>query len=137
MKKSIPMVQSFMTTCPHTINADQDLEKAEEMMRVYQIRHLPVLVSGDLIGVITDRDIKFYRDFIAGDAPELKVSDVCQEDVYTVTPSSPLDEVVKGMAEKKLGSAVVIDNGHVVGIFTAIDVMLAMAKLLETRLKAA
>ena len=50
-------------------------------------------------------------------------------------PDAPVDEVVREMAGHKYGSAVVVDNGHVVGVFTAIDAMTAFAELLETRLR--
>jgi len=136
MTKAIPQVQSFMTTCPHTVGIDQPLSVAEELMKKYHIRHLPVLEGGTLTGIITDRDIKLCRDFIDGDNASVKVGDVCEEAVYTVSPSSPLNEVVTGMAEGKFGSSVVVDHGKVVGIFTSIDVMIALATLLETRLKA-
>lgn len=126
-----------MTTCPHTVGIDQSLEVAEKMMREYHIRHLPVLDGGDLKGIITDRDIKLCRDFIGGDSPSMKIGEICEEGVYSVSPDSPLDEVVKGMAQNKYGSAVVVDNNKVVGMFTAIDAMLALARLLETRLKLA
>jgi len=42
------------------------------------------------------------------------------QDVYTVTPDAPLDEVVREMASHKYGSVIVVDHGHVVGIFTTI-----------------
>jgi len=52
-----------------------------------------------------------------------------------VSPDAPIDEVVQEMAGKKFGSAVVIDNGKVVGMFTATDALAAFAELLQTRLK--
>ena len=54
--------------------------------------------------------------------------------VYAVTPETKLDEVLMEMAEHKYGCAVVIQNGHVVGVFTTIDVCRAFAELLQTRL---
>jgi acetoin utilization protein AcuB len=62
------------------------------------------------------------------------VSDAMSQSVYAVAPDAPLDEVVGTMAEKKLGSAVVLQNGKIVGIFTTIDVCLVLADLLRSRL---
>ena len=56
------------------------------------------------------------------------------EVTYVVTPDASLDEVVSTMAAKKYGSAVVTDNGHVVGIFTTVDACSAFADLLGSRL---
>jgi len=137
MSKAIPHIQSFMSTCPHTVGVDQNLDIAEKLMGTHKIRHLPVLNGGDLIGIITDRDIKLCRSFIGGNKPDVKIGEVCHEEVYTVSPSSPLDEVVSHMAKGKFGSAVVMDHNKVVGIFTAVDAMNALAHLLETRLKSA
>lgn len=55
--------------------------------------------------------------------------------IYSVRPSAPVDEIVSEMANKKLSSAVVIDNGSVVGVFTATDALSAFAELLQTRLR--
>lgn len=137
MSKAIPSIYSFMTTCPHTIGHEQNIESATDLMREHKIRHLPVLKGGVLSGIISDRDIKLCLDFVGADESKIKVGDVCSEDVYTVAPQSPLDEVAKEMARKKVGSAVVLDHNKVVGIFTSVDAMNALATLLATRLHSA
>jgi acetoin utilization protein AcuB len=55
-------------------------------------------------------------------------------EVYAVHPESPLDEVASEMASKKYGSAVVLQNGKVVGIVTTVDLCRALAELLHGRL---
>jgi len=56
------------------------------------------------------------------------------QSVYSVTPDTPIDSVVSEMAARKYGSAIVMQNEKVVGIFTTIDVCRAFAELLHTRL---
>ena len=56
--KAIPQISKYMTTTPHTIGAEQPLDKAMTMMREYKIRHIPVLDGGRLVGIISDRDLK-------------------------------------------------------------------------------
>ena len=63
------------------------------------------------------------------------LDDASTADDAAVSPDAPIDEVVKEMADKKFGSAVVVDNGKVVGMFTATDALSAFAELLQTRLK--
>jgi acetoin utilization protein AcuB len=63
------------------------------------------------------------------------VSQVMSEKPYSVSPDTPLDEVAHTMASEKFGSAVVVQNGHVVGVFTTVDACRALGDLLETRLR--
>jgi len=135
MSKSIPSIQKYMTSSPHSIGKEQSIQKADEMMRKLGIRHLPILEGGKLIGLVSDRDIKMIEGFKDVDAKKLKLADMSITDVFTVSPSTPLDEVCATMAENKYGSAVVMDNEHLVGIFTWVDALRAMTDLLNTRLK--
>ena len=134
MSKPIPAIQKYMTTTPHTIGSDQTIAKASALMSEHRIRHLPVLHGGQLLGVLSDRDIKLIESFPGVDASKLKVEEAMTEQPYTVTPDMPLDEVVSTMAEKKYGSAVIVQNHKVVGIFTTVDACQALAELLNTRL---
>lgn len=54
--------------------------------------------------------------------------------VYAVDPNTSLDVVAEALAEHKYGSAVVLQNGKVVGIFTTNDACRALAELLHSRL---
>jgi acetoin utilization protein AcuB len=123
-----------MTTTPHTIGSDQTIAKAAAVMSEHHIRHLPVLRGGRLLGVLSDRDVKLIEGFRDVDATTTKVEEAMTEQPYTVEPGAPLDEVVSTMAEKKLGSAVILQNNKVVGIFTTVDACRALSELLQTRL---
>lgn len=133
--KSIPTVQKYMTYVPKSIGFDQTLSQARDYMNKLHVRHLPVLKGGQLVGVITDRDISLVLGFNDTDAKTLKVEEAYTPDPYFTTPTAPLNEVVALMAEKKYGCAIVVDNGNLVGIFTEVDAYKALVELLETRLK--
>ena len=134
MSKAIPTVSKYMTVLPHSIGSDQTLEKAATMMREHRIRHLPVLSGGKLLGIVSQRDIELVRSFGATDAGGLRVSDAARDNVFTVAPDAKLNDVVRRMAGDKLGSALVVDNGKLVGIFTDTDALNALDELLVTRL---
>jgi acetoin utilization protein AcuB len=68
------------------------------------------------------------------DITKLVVGDAMTEHPYTVSPDAPLDEVVDTMAANKYGSAVIMQNEKVVGIFTTVDACMALGQLLRTRL---
>jgi acetoin utilization protein AcuB len=134
MSKPIPPIQKYMTVTPHSIGSDQTLATAGKRMREHRIRHLPVLEGGKLLGVITDRDLKFLETFRDVDPEKLTVAEAMTEEPYTVEPDAPLDQVTSTMASEKYGSAIVMQNHKVVGIFTTVDACRALSELLSTRL---
>lgn len=134
MSKSIPSIQKYMTTSPHTIGDDQPMAVAHQLMREYKIRHLPVLHGAKIVGLVSDRDLNMVESLKDVDPRKVLVSEAMTQDPYLVSPDAALDEVVSTMAESKIGSAVVTQNGKVVGIFTTVDACRAFSDLLHTRL---
>jgi acetoin utilization protein AcuB len=134
MSKPIPTVQKYMTTTPHTIGLDQPLILAHVMLREHRIRHLPVRSGGRLVGMLTERDLALIETLKDVDLHKMTVEQAMSSDVYEVSPDAALDEVADEMAAKKYGSAVVVQNGSVVGILTTVDVCVALAELLRGRL---
>lgn len=124
-----------MTTSPYSIGPEQSLVHAQHLMREHRIRHLPVLHGGQLAGMLTERDIALIEVLKDVDPKKVTVEDAMTTEVYAVTPEAPLDEVAREMASKKYGSAVVLQNGHVVGIFTTVDACTALNELLHGRLR--
>lgn len=135
MTKPIPTIQKYMTTVPHSVGDEQTLAYASALMKEHGIRHLPVLRGGKLLGILTDRDINLIESLGGVETAGLAVAEAMTEEPYTVPPDAPLDEVTAEMAEKKYGSAVVVQNHKVVGIFTTVDACRALSELLRTRLK--
>ena len=132
--KAIPTIYKYMTTTPFTIGAEQPLGRAQSLMRTNQIRHLPVLRGGKLEGMLTERDVALIEALDGVDPEHLAVEDAMTTDVYAVSPTASLDEVADEMATRKYGSAVVVDNDKVVGIFTTVDLAAALTELLRGRL---
>ena len=106
------------------------------MMRELHIRHLPVLEGGKVVGVLSDRDLYFIETLKDVDANKVSVEEAMTPLPYSVSPDAPLNGVVQEMAEHKYGSAIVMQNGKLVGVLTTTDVLRAFAELLETRLAA-
>jgi len=133
--KPIPEIQKYMTPIPHTIGAEQSLATARDFMKKHGIRHLPVLSAGKLSGILTDRDVKMAMGFEGVNPILTRVEDFALEDPYCVSPNAKLDEVAAGLAERRIGSALVMDQQRLIGIFTTTDAMRALAELLRTRLQ--
>jgi len=123
-----------MSTTPISIGKAQTLADAQKVMQSEGIRHLPVLDGGRLLGMLTDRDVHLIESLKGVDPTKVLVEDAMSQNAFSVAPETPLDEVVSTMADRKYGSAVVLDGNRLVGILTTVDVCRALAELLTTRL---
>jgi acetoin utilization protein AcuB len=126
-------IDQFMTRSPHTIGQDQTLAVAHKMMHENSIRHLPVLDGGALKGIISQRDLEFIESLEDVDPNEVEVSEAMTQDTYTVNANADLAAVAAEMANHKYGSAVVLQDSRVVGVFTTVDALRVLAKVLSER----
>lgn len=124
-------VQRYMTPSPVTIAADRTLADAHQLMRERGIRHLPVLDGQRLAGVVSQRDLYLIETLRGVDASAETVAEAMTAEPYVVSPDAPLEEVAREMASHKYGSAVVVERGSVVGMFTTVDALRALASLLR------
>ena len=131
MKRN-PQVIAFMTPFPHSIAVDAPLEAAHKLMREHRFRHLPVMSGAEIVGVLTDRDIKLVLgpDFGSPDERELRVCDAYVETPCVVPASTPVAKVARVMAQNRIGSAIVTKHGKLVGIFTVTDACRALAEII-------
>lgn len=126
-----PTVRDAMTRSVHTIGASMTLADAQRLMRRHHLRHLPVLEGAGLVGLLSERDAQLISAVSEMDPRCILVEAAMTRAPWTVDPDTPLLEVAAHMAEAKLGSAVVIENARVVGVFTTTDGMRVLAELLE------
>ena len=119
-------IDALMTAAPHTVGVDQLAKHAAELMHEHRIRHLPVLRGGKVVGMVSDRDLRFLFD-AGSDAETMPVEEAMSIEVYTAESGTSARKVAKAMAEQKIGSAVVVEGPKVVGIFTTIDALEALA----------
>ena len=124
-------VADHMTAAPHCIGMDQPLERAAERMTQLGVRHLPVLEGGQLVGMLSERDISLLRTAAPEHVVKLRVEEAMSGVPYCVEPATPLGDVARHMAVRKLGSAVVVEHGRVIGVFTTTDALQVLAALLE------
>jgi CBS domain-containing protein len=132
--EKIPPVESVMTSFVLSVEIDELVRVAEDIMTDHEVRHLAVTDSEMLVGVVSDRDIAFVSN--EGDADlrdRLRVRDVCSLDVYSVERDEPLDSVLSEMADRHIGSVIVTDAGKAAGVFTATDACRHFAEFLRSR----
>jgi acetoin utilization protein AcuB len=115
-----------MTRCPITVGAEQPLAYAHAVMRKEQIRHLPVLHGGKLVGLVSLRDLHLIETLPGVEAAQVSVEDAMSSEVFTVSPDADLRTVAREMAKRKLGSAIVTTGNEVEGVFTTVDALRAL-----------
>lgn len=128
-------VKSEMTPFPYSIDADQTLGAARQLMQEHQIRHLPVKSGENLLGILSDRELQLMIERFRGEivVPEPRVRDVIRSEIYIVDLSTPVSIVAAEMAEKKIGSALVTKGGRLAGVFTVTDACRCLARMLRDK----
>ena len=126
-----PLVRDYMTMQPTTIESKKSVQAARDLMTRFGIRHLPVTTNGAVSGLLSDREVSLAVEIESIDPSQLLVVDVCNEKPYSVDPETPIREVARVMAEKHYGSAVIMRDGDLVGIFTTVDACRALHNVLN------
>jgi acetoin utilization protein AcuB len=126
--RRVPTIKSAMRPFPFAIQVDADLAEAKRLFAEHGIRHLPVVDGERLVGLISRHGAERAEALaLAQGAVVPNVREVATASVYTVALDEPLDNVLLHMAARGLGSALVVRNGRVVGIFTTTDALRAFA----------
>src|SRR5690606_15606629 len=119
-------LRDIMTTDLVTIGPDESAGAAWSRMERERIRHLLVVEDGRLVGVLSNQDLGGRH----GEAVRQgkTVRELMTPDVVTATPDTSLDEAFEIMREQPIGSLPVMEEGKLVGIVTATDVLDALAR---------
>jgi acetoin utilization protein AcuB len=125
-----PTVRQYMTPSPCTVPRDQAVTVAHRLMREHGIRHLPVMDGEAVVGVLSERDILLVESLPGVNPTDMRVEEAMAPDPYEVTPDAPLAEVVATLLQRRIGSAIIVDDGRVAGVFTTVDALRALAELL-------
>ena len=123
MRVKPPIVREYMTKLPVEAERCRTVREAMDLMDLHEIHHVPVMNGSHLIGIVTEHDVMRARIEHGGRFSVVALADICQRDVLSVSPVTPVDEVVRRMLGRNAGSAVVVDGGFVVGIFTTTDAL--------------
>jgi CBS domain-containing protein len=134
--------RDLMTPNPATVTPQSSVAEAWDLMRELDIRHVPVVQDGALVGMLSDRDLAYLdvaRLFTAEGADALRrelatpVIKVMRSDVIFVEPDTDVSDVVELLIENKIGAIPVAltDTREVIGIVSYIDALRALQDLLE------
>lgn len=123
MRRKAPSVREYMTHLPVEAERCATVADAEQAMTAKHIRHIPVMNGARLKGLVSRSDVLAARVEHGDAVNALALEEICQMEVLTVPPTARVDEVAEQMLERRVGSAVVMDGGFVVGIFTSTDAL--------------
>jgi acetoin utilization protein AcuB len=133
MTKETPTIGRSMTVAKHWVAPGDTLVAAKALMEAHTIRHLPVLEGTTVVGVVTMSDLFVMEATFAADPEKTTVEEAMSRDVYTVAPSEPLENVAREMARRYIGSAIVLEDGKLVGLFTTTDACRILAEVLASK----
>lgn len=115
------LVSNRMTKDPVIVSPDDLLIQARLKMQKGNFRQLPVVADGQLVGIITDRDMREHAGYL--DRTEVKA--VMSRKPLSVTPAMTLEAAAQLLLKHKIGGLPVVENVRVVGIITRSDVLQA------------
>ena len=121
----------LMTKNPVTVNSSTSIFEAMELMMDKDIRHLPVVEKTELVGVVSDRDLRQFSWSVitegagAKDRLRAPVSDLMSGDVLSVGLEADAAEVIDVFVENRVGAVPVVDevSSDLVGIISYVDVL--------------
>ncbi|MDX1696814.1 MAG: CBS domain-containing protein [Thiohalobacterales bacterium] len=133
--RRIPQLKLLMTPFPYSVGIDATETEALELMHEHKVHHLPVTDGHELVGVITERDIRNLEAGRSGgsDSTVATVRDMYIHDAYIVDINEYLDNVLLQMAERHIGSVLVTRKGRLAGVFTTTDACRGFGEYLRER----
>ena len=149
------LVRDIMSSPALTVTADTHIPEVARLLRAHQISGMPVLdANGALLGIVTDHDLILrnapvreprYFAFLSGVIPlsldehrhykeqlrhtlAITAGDLIEPGVHTITPETPMEEVMETMLDTKITMLPVIEDEQVIGVVTRTD----LVRLIET-----
>jgi CBS domain-containing protein len=132
-------VREIMATDIEVVDRNDNLLTVEERMATKQLRHLPVLEQGDIVGMVTQRDLfKAAMSSAMGYGEKaqqaylrsVRVKEIMTYPVVTISPDTSIAAAAEMLITKGIGCLPVVDGSRLVGMITKTD-LLRCLKMLE------
>jgi CBS domain-containing membrane protein len=132
------LVTEIMMGSPVTLKPEDTLDLANDVISLGRIRHIPVVDAGQLVGLLSERDLLgAAATQIFGLKQKTKsallksvlIKDVMKKHVVTVSPETSIKDAAHLLADKKIGCVPVVSNGAIVGLVTTTDILRYVERL--------
>jgi len=132
-------IKDVMTRNPVTADSETLVLDAQKLMKENNIRRLPIVDKGKLVGIVTKHDLLeaspspatslsvFELNYLLA---KMKVKEIMKKNPVTITPDTPFEEALRLGQEKKIGAFPVVENGKLVGITTESDIIRFVTRVL-------
>ncbi len=133
-RKRMLRVRDAMTREVITLEPDASAAQALGACRVNNIRHLPIVERGRLVGLVSDRDLRDVSP-PRGTADEentlgwVRVRDIMTRELITIHPLDTIEHAARELADRRIGCLPVVADGELVGIITSSDMMHTLIEL--------
>ncbi len=126
------IVKEVMSENPVTIGPAAKLRSVNQLMKANKVRHVPVIKNGKLLGIVTEKDIRYAMipEKIPGkkvphgwNLDHLKVQDIMTTDPIIISLETQVEEAARIIYGNKIGALPVIKNNNLVGIITVMDIL--------------
>ncbi len=114
-------IKDMMTKDPITVQPETAVLDAVKIMKDHQIRRLPVVEKGNLVGIVAQSDL--LEVLPPSSAPGRSIGEIMQKNPVTVNPDTLFEDALQIGQKKKIDSFPVVDNGKLVGIATESDIL--------------
>jgi acetoin utilization protein AcuB len=139
------MTQKVFTVAPHDL-----IDRVFFLIHYEKIRHLPVIEKGKLLGMVSDRDlykalgpksnsstVETVQNSIELHVTPKKVQHIMRRGIISIAPDAYASEAAALMADNKIGALPVLQEGKLVGILSATDILRVFSKLESAKEKRA
>jgi CBS domain-containing protein len=114
-------VEQIMTTNPRTVDANDTVKDAAQVMRDSDIGNVILIEDGQVTGIVTDRDIAVRAVAEGRDAESTAVSEISTTGIKAIEPNASVDDALRTMREEDIRRLPVVKNGRPVGIVSLGD----------------
>ncbi len=111
-----------------TIPPDTSILRAIEIMHQKSIRHLPVVEEGELVGLVTEGDLR--QASLLSLVDKVSIDDVMIKNPVAVSPDASIEEAARLVYRHKIGGLPVVVGRKLVGIITIVDILAAFIQFL-------
>ncbi|MFP3870404.1 MAG: CBS domain-containing protein [Syntrophobacteria bacterium] len=125
-------IRDIMATEIVTLDVDEELSLASDIMNLGRIRHLPIMEGEILVGIISQRDLfraslasvmgydyAATRDYLK----RVAIREAMVKEVITIGPDTEIREAGRIMLERKIGCLPVVEDDRLVGMVTETDIL--------------
>lgn len=134
-------VKDLMTRKVLTVGPDDQVDRVFFHFNFENIRHMPVVEKGKLVGILSDRDLKKvlgppkkFLERADGSTVSIsarKVRTIMKRGLITIGPDQRAADAAAIMAKRKIGALPVVHKQKLVGIITATDILRAFVKMMN------